>query len=454
MQPPETDTIVGLATPPGAAGVAVIRLSGRQACDIAKAIVPGLRTGDRTRSLRLHRVIGKGPRVLDQALVCVMRGPHSYTAEDIVELQLHGGVATVAAVLRAATAAGARVAAPGEFTLRAFLNGRIDLCEAEAVGALVGARSERARAIALRQLAGGLGEVVVRLRGQVIDVLAEVEARLDFPEEDLEAFSVAPLLENLGAVTHELDHLISGYPAARLAMEGARVALVGRPNVGKSSLLNALVGRARAIVDAAPGTTRDYLEDELRLEGVTVTVVDTAGQRAGEAAAERTGVAWGWDQALLADLVLLVVHLGEGVTQEDRRLMGDLEGKEWGVVLNHRDRVDTQTAKRAAHDFETVYGITNARDGTGIEALRARLLHRFTQGDGELPLVTERRHEQVLRETREGIRLATQHLQTGAPEELAALELRGAAERLGNLVGIGVTEDVLEAIFSRFCIGK
>ncbi len=346
----DRDVIVGLATPAGAAGVAVVRLSGDDVLAVAGRLVAAFGERAPERRLRLcHLVHPVSKEVLDQAMVCYMAGPRSYTGEDVVELQIHGGSATVAAVIEACLEAGARVAQPGEFTLRAFLNGRINLDEAEAVAGLVGAQSERARRVALRQLHGGLGGALKKVRQTCVEVLAEVEARLDFPDEELADLPVEPLLVRLDEVVGHLDDLLAQAPAGRLAREGARVVLMGRPNVGKSSLLNALVGRDRAIVHSTPGTTRDWLEDDLSCGGLRLTIVDTAGQRQGGDVAESLGALTALDQARHADLVLLVINLAEGMTAADQRLLDQLGEQEVAVVLNQTDLVDDETLEQVAN---------------------------------------------------------------------------------------------------------
>ncbi len=453
----DEQVIVGLATPAGAAGIAVIRLSGAQALEVASRLVPALRPDTSPRRMRLCRVLhpDRG-ELLDQAMVCFMAGPKSYTGEDVVELQTHGGPATVSGVMGACVLAGARMAQPGEFTLRAYLNGRMDLAEAEAVGALVGAQSERARRVALRQLQGGLGHALGKVRQECVEVLAEVEARLDFPEEELADLSVDQYALRLDRVITGIETLLNQAPAGRLAREGARVVLLGRPNVGKSSLLNALVGRQRAIVHSAPGTTRDWLEDDLALGGMQLTIVDTAGQRADAGDTESMGARSALDQARHADLVLLVINLAEGITAEDQRLMQQPD-IELAAVLNQRDRVDHETQLRVADACPDVLGCTSAKSGEGIDTLREALRSRFEAGEvafEELPLVSEQRHEESLRRARLAAARARDGLLGGEAEELVALELRQCTLALGAITGEGVTEDVLEQIFSRFCIGK
>lgn len=461
----DSDVIVGLATPPGAAGIAVVRLSGDEVLAVGGRLVPALGRSFVSRRLCLCRVVHPGSgEVLDQAMVCFMAGPKSYTGEDVVELQTHGGPATVAAVIGACLEAGGRMARPGEFTLRAFLNGRLDLAEAEAVGSLVGAQSERARRVALRQLHGGLGDALREVRRACVEVLAEVEVRLDFPEEELSDLSVDPLILRLDGVVSRLDSLLAQAPAGRLAREGARVVLLGRPNVGKSSLLNALVGRHRALVHPSPGTTRDWLEDELSLGGLRLTIVDTAGQRTGTEPladpAEAMGARTALDQARHADLVLLVINLAEGMTPADQQILDQLDQlpiRDVSVVLNQADRVDEEVPERVAAGCPSVMGCTSATTGRGVRLLREALRSRFEGGEvafEELPLVSEQRHEEGLRRARDQVRRACQGLARKEVEELVALELREATATLGEITGEGVTEEVLEQIFSRFCIGK
>jgi tRNA modification GTPase len=459
LLPDSNDTICAVATPPGASGIAVVRVSGPRAVEISHRLVPALGQGAPARRLRLCRVIRPADgEVLDRALVAVMPGPRSYTTQDVVELQLHGGTAVVAAVLTALVSAGARPARPGEFTLRAFLNGRIDLGEAEAVAALVEARSERAHRVALRQLDGGLRAAVEPLRRQGITLLAELEARLDFPDQELEALDGESVARGLTTLRRQLERLIAQGRAGRRLREGARVVLMGRPNVGKSSLLNALSGTERAIVHEAPGTTRDWIEQEITLEGMPVTVVDTAGQREACAEAEHLGVSRGREQAAGADLVLLVLNLAEGITDDDRRLLARLADASHGVVLNQSDRVDRDRRDqlRQALPAAVVMGVTAAPRGWGIRALRRSLAERLGLGEQEveLPAITESRHEASLERARRAIVRAEALFTERNGEELIALELREAIQALGELMGAGVSEDVLETIFSRFCIGK
>lgn len=454
------DTICGVATAVGAAGIGVVRVSGSRALEILTRVAPGWRAKGAPRRLRLRWLVHPetGERV-DRALVAAMPGPRSYTGEDVVELQTHGGSAVTRGVLGAVRAAGAREAEPGEFTLRAFLNGRIDLAQAEAVAALVEAATEGSRRAALRQLSGGLGDALAPIRERCVGALAEVEARLDFPEEELEPLEYGVLLRELDWMRGRVSALVrEGELGVRLR-EGIRVVILGRPNVGKSSLLNRLLGRERAIVDDEPGTTRDYLEGEVILEGLRVCLVDTAGQRFEARGPERRGVERGLEQAEGADQVLVVVNLAEGIGREDLRIFEGLGGSRWAVVLNQVDRVGPATVARCKAEVgkrAEVLAVTSARTGEGIEDLRLGLAGHLGQreGAGTWPVVSERRQMVLLEECVVGLGRAREGLVGGAPEEVVAAELRVVLRALGALLGVGVGDEVLEAIFSRFCIGK
>ena len=452
------DTIFGLATAPGAAGIAVVRVSGPEAFSLARRLVPALHGGGPSRRLRLCRVVNpETQELLDRGLVVFLPGPGSYTAEDVVELHVHGGPAVVASVLEALASTGVRPAGPGEFTLRAFLNGRIDLAEAEAVAALVEARSLQAKRVALRQLQGGLAAAIEPLQAAGISLLAELEASLDFPEEELGVFQPETQAMRLADLEEGITALLAQAPVGRRLREGARVVIAGRPNVGKSSLLNALLGRDRAIVHTAPGTTRDYLEDELQLGGVTITLVDTAGQRPALLPEESMGVERARAQVSHADLVLYVINLQEGITSEDEALLAGLSELPWVAVLNQRDRALPGAEDRARTEIPCVLAVTSALHGEGVERLRQGILERLRLGggeDAELPFITESRHVDALVQAHAGIREARRLHEDRLPEEVVALELRRGLDSLGSLLGRGVGEAVLEEIFSRFCLGK
>jgi tRNA modification GTPase len=455
----DEDTIVGVATPPGAAGIAVVRLSGPGALRVGIALAPRLARDPRPRRLYLCRLVHSDTgELLDQALVCHLVAPRTYTGEEMVELHVHGGPATVAAVTAACRQAGARLARPGEFTLRAFRRGKIDLTAAEAVAALISAEGDQARRVALRQLEGGLGAAVRQLRAVAIALLAEVEADIDFPDEEIPRPRRAAMEATLGDLLRRLEDLVAQYPAGRLAREGARVVIAGRPNVGKSSLFNALLDEDRALVHAAAGTTRDYLEAALWLDGVRVTLVDTAGQHEAEDETERMGVVRAREQAHRADAVLLVVSAADGITAADARLRDQLGDQAVLVAINQIDRVTVAEveAQRDAWSGEPAVPVS-ALHGTHLAELRAALALRLglgTTGLAGLPLVTEERHRERLSAAIQALSAALRALAGGLAEELVAVDLRVGAGCLAEITGEGVGEAVLDAIFSRFCLGK
>lgn len=428
----------------------MVRLSGPRAGAIVSALVrpfPAAPDSHRLYHGRVHHPGSGEP--LDEVLACVMRAPRSFTGEEVGELHGHGGAANLAQLLEAARAAGARLAEPGEFTRRAFLAGRIDLSRAEAVAMKIAARSDRALRLAQAHADGALAERVAGFRRQVVEVLAEVEARIDFPEEDLE-FSPGPQLAlALSQLAAEIARLAATEARGRLALEGAEVVLAGRPNAGKSSLLNALVGEERALVDGAPGTTRDAVEGELSIAGLKVRLVDTAGEREGELGeVERRGVELGRRRRARADLVLVVVDgwLGWGALED--RLVA--EAPSVVVAWNKNDIQQLNGVPAGLRAAATV-----APRGDGLTELRAHLAAGLgATGDGGELLIASARQRAALEEAEAALAAAAAALASAAPPELVAVDLRSAVERLGRITGESVGAAVLDQVFARFCIGK
>jgi tRNA modification GTPase len=448
------ETIAAIATAAGRGGVGVVRISGPRAAAILAAL---LRPAP--ASLESHRVYhghvhdpATGTQV-DEVLAFLMRGPHSYTGEDVVELQGHGGAVALQAVLAAALGAGARAATAGEFTRRAFLSGRLDLAQAEAVADVVAARSTRALRQAQAQLRGVLGGRVRELRQQAIGLLAEVEAGLDFPEEELEVASRATLAAAAGALAAGARALRDTYRAGRVLRDGLEVVLRGRANVGKSSLLNALAGEERVLVDAAPHTTRDVVDVALEWDGVGVTLIDTAGVGdAGDALQER-GVALGQRRADHADVALLLLEAGVAPDAAERRLWEAIETAKV-LVLTKADRVAA-----AASPWSTAAVVTSAHSGQGLGELRREVLRAAGVGGAaaeadEGPVATTERQRDLLGAAATAATAAAATLAAARPVELAAVDLRAALEALGAVVGLGLGDDVLDAVFRRFCVGK
>jgi tRNA modification GTPase len=439
------DTIGAIATPPGAGGVGIVRVSGPAAAAIARAVTGVGELEDR----RLVRAVARDPRSgerLDDVLVVLMRAPRTFTGEDVLEVHGHGGQRNMGRLLRACLEAGARAAEPGEFTRRAFVLGRIDLTQAEAVAGVIGAASERALRVAQAGLAGGLSERVSALRGRVVELLSEVEAGVDFPEEDLDLLSPAEVAGRAGEVGLALRALAGTYAVGRALKEGVEVALTGPPNVGKSSLLNALAGEERAIVAPEPGTTRDFVEARVVWSGVPVTLIDTAGDRDAEGALEQRGVELGRARAARADLVVWVrdaTARGPGRLDQGAPPPGDTTLEVW-------NKVDLAAAPDGAL-------AVSALEGRGLEGLRQAVLERVLGGADsgtEDAVVSSERQRALVEAAGRAAERARELASTGRPVELVALELREAAPALGRITGEEVSEDVLDRLFARFCIGK
>jgi tRNA modification GTPase len=461
------DTIVALATAPGAAGLAVFRVSGAEALSIADAVFEGARALSAAPTHTLHHGWVVWPRTeggngasggrIDEVVAAVFRAPRSYTREDVVEVSCHGGEQTTRRVFEALRTAGARPARPGEFTLRAFLNGRIDLAQAEAVADLVHASTERARSLAMSQLAGALSRQLRGIAEQVADAAAEVEARVDFAEDVGGVEVPSRLRETITALAQELAGWLEGAAYARAVREGAKVPIVGRPNVGKSSLFNALLGEPRAIVAPLPGTTRDRVSESLELHGIRVALSDTAGWRETEDPIEAMGVAL-TDAAIGAGaLVLWVVDGSEALRDGDRAIAARLLGARTLVVMNKSDLpavTRVEELERLLPGARVVRASAARDEGIGEVTEALADLLGVASGVARESAVGNPRHVEALTRAREALERASFEGARGAPGEIVALELRESLAAIGEVLGTAVGEDLLERIFSRFCIGK
>ncbi len=460
-RPPDmNDTIAAVATAPGAAGLAVIRVSGGEAFAVADRVFRGVRPLALAPSHTLHHgwaVDGLGERI-DEVVAALFRAPRSYTREDVVELSCHGGRLPADGVLRALLAAGARLAGPGEFSLRAFLSGRIDLAQAEAVADLIAAETRAARTLALSQLAGEWSARLRAISASLLDALAEVEARVDFAE-DVGGVEIPPhVAEAVARALTALDHVLRHAGYARAIRDGARVPIVGRPNAGKSSLFNALLGEERALVAAVPGTTRDRVSESVELDGVRVVLSDTAGIRDDAGAVEAMGIAR--TEALLAEspVALWVVDASAPLEADDARIADLLAGKRAVVALNKVDageRVGPADVGAFAADAACVR--VSALERRGIDTLRSALLDALGGDRSREALglaASNPRHVEALGRARAALARAAALASAAAPGELMSIELRDAANAVGEVTGETVAEALLDRIFSRFCVGK
>jgi tRNA modification GTPase len=447
---PGADTIAAIATAvsPGQGSVAIVRVSGPRAEAIGRQLfrVAGRQEWDSHRVLYGHVVDPASGERVDEALLLLMRAPRSFTREDVVEFHCHGGLEAVRRVQELVGAAGARPAAPGEFSQRAFLNGRLDLTRAEAIVEMINARSRRAASLAMAGLDGGLQQRITALRQRLLDPLAELEARLDF-EDDLPPLDPAAVTTALQEVRDALEQLVREARQGQLLREGLRVAIVGRPNVGKSSLLNRLSRRERAIVTDLPGTTRDLLESELVLNGVPLTLLDTAGIRPSDDPVERLGIARSKEALAAADAVLLLFDLGAGWTAADAELRSLVpEGVPLLVVGNKADLSPTPSPADVA---------ISARTGAGVDELVGLLLARCGATDlGGLQVALNARQRDLAATAATALERSLEAAADGLPWDFWTIDLRQAVRSLGEITGEEVSEAVLDRVFARFCIGK
>jgi tRNA modification GTPase len=455
---PNGDTIAAIATAvaAGAGSVAIVRLSGPQAEAIGRRlfVAPGAQAWESHRVLYGHVVDPADGQRVDEALLLPMRAPRSFTREDVVEFHCHGGLVAVRRVLELVLAAGARLAGPGEFSQRAFLNGRLDLTRAEAVAEMIAARSQRAAELAMAGLDGGLQRRISGLRERLLDQLAELEARVDF-EEDLPPLDGTLVRAELEAVRGELERLVAESRQGELLREGLRVAIVGRPNVGKSSLLNLLSRRERAIVTDLPGTTRDLLESDLVLDGVPLTLLDTAGIRATDDRVERLGIERSRQALAGADAVLLLFDRVAGWSAADEELRELVpEGVPLLLVGNKSDALPPGAASTGVPPDGPLVTIS-ALTGAGRDDLVAALLGLCGAGDVQgLQVALNGRQRQLAAAAATSLERSLETAALGLPWDFWTIDLRGAIAGLGAITGEEVSEAVLERIFSRFCIGK
>lgn len=460
------DTIAAVATAvaAGAGSVAIVRLSGPQAEAIGRRlfVAPGQQPWESHRVLYGHVVDPASGERVDEALLLLMRAPRSFTREDVVELHCHGGLICVQRVLELVLAAGARRAGAGEFSQRAFLNGRLDLTRAEAVSELVTARSRRAAQLAMAGLDGGLQRRIGGLRERLLDQLAELEARVDF-EEDLPPLDAAAVVAELEAVRGALLQLVADAQRGQLLREGLKVAIVGRPNVGKSSLLNRLSRTERAIVTDLPGTTRDLVESELVIQGVPLTLLDTAGIRATDDRVEQLGIARSRAALAAADVALLLFDLEAGWTPADQELREQVPPEVPLLVVGNKADLAAGTAPAAeaaappaahtaAHPADVCI---SALSGDGQEQLEQVLLRRCGHGgDQGLQVALNRRQRDLAAAAAEALARSLEAAQQQLPWDFWTIDLRAAVRALGEITGEEVSEAVLDRVFSRFCIGK
>ena len=452
------DTIAAISTPIGEGGIAIIRVSGPRALAVADALfvaAAGLPSTYPSHTIHWGRITGEHQQNLDEVLLTVMHRPRSYTTEDLIEINCHGGLQIARSILAQCLRHGARLADPGEFTKRAFLNGRIDLTQAEAVMEMISAKTGRAQTVAEHALAGQLSSRVEKIRQQLLGCLAQIEAQIDFPDEDIASASRGELADNLASVVGSLEQLLATATEGKILRDGISIAIFGRPNVGKSSLMNALLGEERSIVTAIPGTTRDTIEEAANIRGIPVRFTDTAGIRAPRGKVEKLGIDRSHKALISSDICIHIIDTSRPLSPVDTDLSRRYEGK---IIIRVLNKIDLQRKFILTPELQTAHLVEiSAISGLGIEPLKDLIeqiaLHTSTS-TSDLEIAVNERHANALTRAIEELKKAAQEIQANASAEVLAQQIRIGFSAIGEIVGKTTTEDLLESIFSKFCIGK
>lgn len=456
----KTDTIAAIATGLTNSGIGIIRISGEKAFSIIDKVFRKKNGGNIDLSsshVLQYGFIYDENKKIDEVLAVVMKGPHSYTAEDTVEIDCHGGILIMKKILEVVVKAGARTAEPGEFTKRAFLNGRIDLSQAEAVIDLINAKNEYALRNSIGQLNGNLSEIIKKLRSEILYETAYIESALDDPEHiSLDGYK-ENLLSKVRNMLSRLRMLNGSFTSGRIVSEGVRTVIVGKPNAGKSSLLNALLGENRAIVTEIAGTTRDTLEENIRLEDISLNVIDTAGIRNTDDKVERIGVDRARDAALEADLIVYVVDGSVALDENDREIIDLIRNKKAVVLLNKSD-LNTVVEQDVLQNLtgKKVFSVS-AKEEKGLEPFKEEIRSMFYEGDidyNDQVAVSRIRHKEALDDSINCLEMVIDSIEKGLPEDFYSIDLYGAYENLGHIIGEAVDDDIINEIFSKFCTGK
>ncbi|AGK56190.1 tRNA uridine-5-carboxymethylaminomethyl(34) synthesis GTPase MnmE [Bacillus sp. 1NLA3E] len=460
----EFDTIAAISTPMGEGAIAIVRLSGDEAISIVDKLFRGV-NGKRIASVQSHTIHyghlidPKTEQVVEEVMVSVMKGPRTFTKEDVVEINCHGGIVSVNRVLQLVLNYGAQLAEPGEFTKRAFLNGRIDLSQAEAVMDLIRAKTDRAMNVALGQMEGRLSKLIQKLRQEILEILAQVEVNIDYPEyDDVEEMTHVMLIEKATYVRNEIEKLLQTSQQGKILREGLSTVIIGRPNVGKSSLLNSLVHENKAIVTDIPGTTRDVIEEYVNVRGVPLKLLDTAGIRETEDIVERIGVERSRQVLKEADLILLVLNYSDEFTEEDRNIFRAVEGMDVIVIINKTDlpqQIDMETVNELALNHKIV--TTSLLEDRGVDELEEAIASLFFSGSiesGDLTYVSNSRHIALLNQAVHAIEEAINGIDIGIPIDIVQIDVTRTWELLGEIIGESVHESLIDQLFSQFCLGK
>ena len=460
----ELDTIAAISTPMGEGAIAIVRMSGPDSIIIADKLFKSI--GNKklmevaSHTIHYGHIIDPATdEVVEEVMVSLMRGPKTFTKEDVIEINCHGGLASVNRLLQLTTSYGARIAEPGEFTKRAFLNGRIDLSQAEAVMDLIRAKTDRAMNVALGQMEGRLSKLIRHLRQEILETLAQVEVNIDYPEyDDVEEMTQKVMLEKSAYIKTEIEKLLLTSQQGKILREGLATVIVGRPNVGKSSLLNSLVQENKAIVTDIPGTTRDVIEEYVNVRGVPLRLLDTAGIRETEDIVERIGVEKSRKVLREADLILLVLNYADELTEEDKNIFKATEGMDYIVIVNKTDlpqKIDLEKVRELAGNRKVI--TTSLVEENGVDLLEEAISSLFFAGSieaSDMTYVSNSRHISLLSQAMRAISDAIEGAENGTPIDIVQIDLTRTWEILGEIIGESVHESLINQLFSQFCLGK
>ena len=448
------NTIAAISTPTGNGGVGIIRISGNDAMTIIKKIFVPAKLGDiKPFSFKLGHIIDENKEIIDQVLVSYFKAPKSYTGEDVCEINCHGGNISVQRILETVLKNGATLAEGGEFTKRAFLNGKLDLTQAEAVIDLINSKSEKEGKASAKQLEGKLGAEIRGIKDNIIALLADIEANIDYPEyEDIEEVRREKIISVLEEQINKLQKLEESFDSGRILKNGILTAIIGKPNVGKSSLLNVLLKEERAIVTEIPGTTRDTIEEYVNIKGITLRLIDTAGIRKTDDVVENIGVEKSRKALDEAELILFLLDGSKGISDEDRELLEKTKDKPHIVIVN---KIDLD-CKEIDIDDDNIIRIST-KTGEGIELLENKIVELFNlenlETENEL-IITNMRHKDLISKAKEELKATAETVSSGLPIDMVSITVKNAISSLGEILGESVSEDVLKKIFEKFCVGK
>lgn len=457
------DTIAAISTAIGESGIGIVRMSGKDSLNIANKLFKGKKVNRlmdaESRKLTYGYIVDpEKDEKIDEVLITFMKGPHTYTREDMVEIYCHGGIISVRRILELTLKNGARLADPGEFTKRAFLNGRLDLSQAEAVIDMINAKTDKSFKVSLNQLEGSLSIKIGEIRDILLDMIAHIEVSIDFPDEDIEEITYGDLEKNAKLVEKKIDVLLRTADRGRILRDGLNTVILGKPNVGKSSLLNAILKENRAIVTDIPGTTRDIIEEYVNIDGIPLKVVDTAGIRDTEDLVEKIGVDRAKDMVDRADLIIAVFDVSKALTEEDQDIINIIKNKKAIVLLNKSDlpsKYDEDYIRSLLPDKQII--TTSITEGIGVEELVDAIKDMFYTGEVDVEsqiIVSNMRHNDQLIKAKKNIEDGLSGIRTNMPLDCIEVDIRNCWDSLGEISGDTVGEDILDKIFSEFCIGK